>query len=190
MDEREKKWVVFVLLASLMVGTFVAVNRYWFYPHFSVHVPPPPRYTPPEDRPEIIKIRPFERTMKYITSQGHSAGTLFFPGRNPFLWKNELTRRQKKKPPPSAVEVPRLGMILISGTRRRALLDNSLVSEGEQYKGHLVEKIEKDGVILSGEYGRVRLFMPSHSLGPAGVEIVKAKNPNLKIHITSPGEKR
>jgi len=180
----ERKWVVFAVFVALIIALFVAVNKYWFYPSFKVHVTPPPRYKPPVDRPEIVKIRPFERTMKYITTQRNADGTTTITGRNPFLWKDELKKKEKRQPPPpppKIVTVPQLGMILVSGGKKRALLGNTLVGEGDSYEGHTVEKIEKDGVILAGDYGRVRLFMPRRSLGPPGAEILTAKNPNLEI---------
>ncbi len=193
----KRKAAVFGVLVLLMFAGFIAANKLWFYPNFIDKIPQPVVYTPPADNPRAVVIKPFEGTLKKIIQQGDSTGEGIGQageGRNPFLWKGELQPKAPKDPAKIAkqvqpVEIPRLGMIII-GHRKSVMLDDALVHPGETYGGHVIEDIGPDYVILSGDYGVLKISMLKKSFGDPKVEILKETNPNLLIMPVMSGKKQ
>lgn len=181
----EKKWAVFWVVIVLILIGFIATNKLWFYPQFTAKITRPPVYTRPADNPSDVSIEPFDVTLRQII-QEPEAVNIAGPTqtkRNPFLWKGELTpppppKRTKEVQP---VEIPRLGMIITGENSKTAMLDNSLVHPGDSYGGHVVESISSEFIILSGDYGVLKISMPPTSFGAAKVDILEEKNPNLLI---------
>lgn len=182
----EKKWILFGAGILLALIGFIAANKYWFYPTLTAQIAPPPGYTSPSDTPNIVVIKPFEGTLSKIIQQPDPTDIDPNPigtSRNPFLWHGELTpppppKKNKKVQP---VEIPRLGMIITGEDRQTVMLDNNLVHPGESYGGHVVESISPEFVILSGDYGVLKISMPQMSFGAPKVDILEEKDPNLLI---------
>ena len=181
----ERKWAVFGVLVLLTLISFIAVNKFWFYPYYAVQVQPPVPYTSPVDSINAVVIKPFAGTLRRIIQPDDSTGTGTAQkerNRNPFLWKGELdpnpVQTDKEIQP---VEIPRLGMIIIGEDTKTAMLNDTLVHPGESYGGHVVEEIASEYVILSGEYGVLRISMLDKSFGSPKVDILEATNPNLLI---------
>lgn len=181
----EKKWVVFGVLVLLVLIGFLAANKFYFYPYYSLHLQPLPAYTPPTEAVNAVVIKPFEGTLKTIMQQGDQAAENSPKGqRNPFLWQGELnpvvnTAVAEKKEQP--VEIPRLGMILVREGEKTAMLDGTLVHTGDTYAGHRIEAIEPEYVILSGGYGVLKISVQKKSFGVPQVDILEETNPNLLI---------
>ncbi len=185
----EKKWIIFAVMVLLVIGGFYAGNKFYFYPHFTVHLQPLPRYIPPKEIGPENPIKPFDVTIKKmrepigkekpINKTSVKTGT----ERNPFLWQGELTpkepvtRKKREKP----VTIPRLGMILIGQNIKSAMLDDTLVHRNDHYGGHVVEAIGPDYVILSGGYGVLKISVPEKSFGDPKIDILEETNPNLLI---------
>ncbi len=181
----EKKWAIFVVVIVLMFIGFMTMNKYWFYPEFSARIIPPPAFTSPADNPNIVLIKPFEGTLKKIIQEPEAVNIAgpTHTKRNPFLWQGELTPPPPKKKTKEVqpVEIPRLGMIITGENSKTAMLDNSFVHSGDSYGGHVVESISPEYIILSGDYGVLKISIPSTSFGAAKVDILEEKNPNLLI---------
>ena len=184
----ERKWVVFGALVLLIIAGFIAANKMWFYPNFIDRIQKPAVYTPPADIPKAVVIKPFEGTLVVMQKPDDSTGEDIDQagdGRNPFLWKGELQPKAIKPTGPKPkqvqpVEIPRLGMIII-GDGKSVMLDDTLVHPGETYGGHLIEDIGPDSVILSGDYGVLKISMLAKSFGEPRVDILEETNPNLLI---------
>lgn len=90
--------------------------------------------------------------------------------RNPFLWSRKVTKTKhknvKKQYKPA---VPNLGIISVSKNRKFATLNNVLVREGDKYGEHIVKLIKKNYIILSGDYGSVKLSVSNKLCGPVKV---------------------
>ena len=181
----EKKWAFFGAAIVVTIIGFIAANKYWFYPAFTSQIDHPPVFTSPADNPNIAVIKPFAETLNKIIQEpdvANISGTTEIE-RNPFLWLGELTppapQKTAKKVQP--VEIPKVGMIIIGENSKTAMLDNSMVHPGDTYGGHFVESIFSESIILSGEYGVLKISMPSVSFGAPTVDILEEKNPNLLI---------
>ena len=61
------------------------------------------------------------------------------------------------------------------------MLDDTLVHPGESYGGHVIEDIESEYVILSGDYGVLKISMLEKSFGAPRVDILETTDPNLLI---------
>lgn len=72
----------------------------------------------------------------------------------PALEETEGKGEQKQKPP------PRLTAILMSGSRRLAVIDERVVYEGDLFNGERIVRISADRVILRGSEGRRILRVP------------------------------
>jgi len=187
----EKKRVIFVVLVLLILCGFFLFNKFYFYPHFVVHLQQLPSYTPPKEIGPTNPIRPFGVTiskMRHSTQEENSnrrntSGIKSDEQRNPFLWEGELKPKKGviAKPKEQAVTIPRLGMILIGESQKSAILDNTLVHPGDRYSGHVVEDIGPDYVILSGGYGVLKISVPEKSFGDPKVDILEETNPNLLL---------
>ncbi len=182
----DRKWAVFGVVVLLVLVGFIAANKFWFYPKYTVQVQAPPLYTSPDDIPKVVLIKPFAGTLKEIIQQKDSKKGHAETGRNPFLWQGELQPKQEKDEPDPVipeqpVEIPRLGMIIIGSRGESAMLDDTLVHQGESYGGHVVEEIESKYVVLSGEYGVLKITMSATSFGEPTVDILEVTNPNLLI---------
>ena len=194
----ERKAVVFGVLVLLMFVGFIAANKLWFSPKFAVQIQPPVPYRSPADIPKAVVIKPFEGTLKKIIQEDDSAKIDTAQAekeRNPFLWKGELQPKALKAPAKIAkqvqpVEVPKLGMIIIGGNRKSVMLDETLVHPGEIYGGHVIRDIGPDYVILSDDYGVLKISMLKKSFGAPKVEILKETNPNLLIMPVISGKKQ
>ena len=184
----ERKGAVFGVFVLLMLVGFIAANKLWFYPNYTVQIQSPVLYTPPADVPKAVVIKPFEGTLKKIIQQDDSAEkdtAQAGKARNPFLWKGELQPKGPEAPVKigkqvQPVEIPRLGMIII-GEGKTVMLDDTLVHPGETYGGHVIENIGPDHVILSGDYGVLKISMLEKSFGAPKVDILEETNPNLLI---------
>ena len=185
----ERKWAVFVVLVLLMLVGFIAANKMWFYPNFIDKIQKPAVYTPPADIPKAVVIKPFAGTLKKIVQQDDSTGDgtdQAGEARNPFLWKGELQPKGPKAPAKitkkvQPVEIPNLGMIIIGDNNKLVMLDDTLVHPGDTYGGHIIEDIGPDYVILSGDYGVLKISMLAKSYGTPKVDILEETNPNLLI---------
>ncbi len=181
----EKKWALFGGVILLTLIAFIAANKYLLYPRLTAQVLPFPPYSSPIDNPNIVVIKPFEGTLNKIISDpvSDTASTITNPRRNPFLKPGELTptKKTEKAKKVQPVEIPRLGMIITGENNKTAMLDDSLVHTGETYGGHVVESISSEFIILSGEYGVLKISMLPTSYGLPKVEILEEKNPDLLI---------
>lgn len=185
----ERKWIFFGVFVLLILVGFIAANKLWFYPNFTVQIQPPVLYTSPADAPKAVVIKPFEGTLKEIIQQDDSAikdTDKAGKTRNPFLWKGELQPKDPEAPAEISkqiqpVEIPRLGMIIIGDNKKIVMLDDALVHPGETYGGHVIENIGSDYVILSGDYGVLKISMLAKSYGAPKVDILEETNPNLLI---------
>ncbi len=185
----DRKWAVFGVVVLLVLAGFIAANKFWFYPEYTVQIQAPPLYTSPDDIPKIVLIKPFAGTLKEIIHQDdlvNKNSADFANGRNPFLWQGELQPKQKDAGPEviipeQPVEIPRLGMIIIGSRGKSVMLDTTLVHKGESYGGHVVEEIESKSVVLSGEYGVLKISMSARSFGEPSVDILEVTNPDMLI---------
>ena len=130
--------------------------------------------------------RPFEKTLKSINAAGNikttPKTTKTGVQRNPFLWSGELKKKPAKGPKQKkTVTVPKLGMIIIGQQSKSVMLDGHRVAEGETFRGHRVDRISRKAVILSGEYGKIKISISGRSFGPPEVEILEARHPDMLI---------
>ncbi len=182
----KKAWIRFTILVVLIVLFFVLGNKLWFFPLFQANIQRPHPYRPPSDRPEVVTITPFEKTLKSINAakkeSAQDKGAQPTAERNPFLWQGELTKKPKGvAPKEQQVVIPKLGMIIIGQQARSVVLDGHRVAEGESYREHRVEKINPKSVILSGKYGKIKISISSRSFGPPKVEIIETRQPGLLV---------
>jgi hypothetical protein len=191
----DKKWVSLAVVIVLVSAAFFVGNKYWFSRKYTVQVNPLPSYKPPSDRPQITLIKPYEETLEQIKQPAttvESGGAENNSSRNPFLWPGELnppppakpivkTEEVKPKKEVKPVEIPSLGMIIAGENNKLAVLDGTTVREGDYYAGHKVEHIYPKYVVLSGDYGVLRIGMQSSSYGEPKVDILEVKNPDLLI---------
>ncbi len=183
----DKKWIFLVVFIVLLFAAFIAGNKYWFYPEYTTRITPPPSYSPPVDSPNSVIIKPYEGTLRKILEQSEVSGdtgkVMNGDTRNPFLKPGELDPPPPKPPGKviMSVEIPNLGMIITGGERKSVMLDGNLVREADHYGSHVVKRIESKSVILSGEYGELRIRMPSSSFGDPEVDILEKHSANLII---------
>lgn len=192
--EADKKWVVFGIAVLLVLAGFIAVNKYYFFPQYTVKILAPSPYLPPKDIPDIVLIEPFEGTLRKIIAPDPLEGKDALQAisdrekaRNPFLWLGELEPEKVKAPVARAkeikpVEIPKMGMIIVGEKGNSVMLDRTLVSLGESYGGHVIEDIQSGYIILSGDYGVLRISISERSFGAPKVDILEVNNPNLLIN--------
>ena len=186
----DRKWTVFGIVFLLVFVGFFAANKWWFYPKYTARIQLPTQYRSPNDIPKVVIIKPFEGTLKKIVQQNDTSignDDVAENERNPFLWKGELTPDDPPSPPPEKIkaekplEIPRLCMIIIGNSGKSVMLNDTLVRQGEKYGGHLIESIDSESVILSGDYGVLRMSMLQRSFGEPQVDILEVTNPDLLI---------
>lgn len=184
----DKKWIFFAVFIVLLFTTFIAGNKYWFYPEYTAQIIPGPAYSSPVDaaRGEIIK--PFEGTLKKIlekSDESDEAGDEE-TDRNPFIYGDRHVAEEPEQKPEKvikSVEVPNLGLIITGDEKKIAMLDGNIVREGDLYGDHVVEKIEPKHVDLSGVYGKLRLRMPSSSFRKPEVVIIEESVANVLFEL-------
>ena len=94
--------------------------------------------------------------------------------RNPFFWPEEKKQQvevkeiaaakpEPQKPAADEPEPPKpqLSMVLISAGRKQALLDDVFIKEGDMFHGYRVKSILDNEVILSGNFGDLRIVLGS-----------------------------
>lgn len=187
----DRKWVMFGIAMLFAVGCYVFANVYWFYPMYSVQVEPPPVYQSPKSGLRVgenIELFKVTRELMIEDQETNNEGLIGSGAdRNPFLWEGELQPEDPPKPlevdskPEQPLEIPKLSMILNSSSGKSAMLNETLVHQGESYAGHTVENIESDYIILSGEYGVLKISMLAKSFGECKVDILEVSNPDMLI---------
>lgn len=85
--------------------------------------------------------------------------------RNPFFWPEEKKQQVEIKETgkfetrKSERQKPQLSMVIVGEQRRKALIDDVFVSEGDMFHSYLVKRIAPNEVILSDDLGEFSIHL-------------------------------
>ena len=171
--------LIFGLALLVLVIGIAGANLYLVQPALVPELPKaviiPPEQTPAPAVDSNIVATTLEK-MKSMFPQKESEKD-FLPrrvGRNPFLWPGETTEIEKIKrqafskgavseKKTAEKKAPRLRMVIIGEKRKVALINDSLLHEGDRFNSDTVHRIKQEEVVLksaTGEEIRVPLSGP------------------------------
>ncbi len=163
-----QKVVTFLVVVVLLVAGLGAVNSYYVKPAMAPQMPMVEPLPSGGDKSPAVDANIVAATLENIRSvQTAQAKQEPFQARevsrNPFLWPGENVVQQDAAAPVAeadqAVEQqPKIvRLILIGQNKKVALINDEFVKEGAMFQGSVVQKIEKNAVVLRGASGSERL---------------------------------
>lgn len=165
----DKKILNFCLAIAVLLISFALINYFLIMPALSLKLPNIALLPSEQGSSAFFDTDIAATTLEKIKSMQTESDKLLqnsVIARNPFLWPEEKIGGE-----PEIIEVEieeiverkiekkknyKVSMIIIGEERNLAIIDGVFVSTGSRFDGKIVQRIEKNAVILKGKNGEIR----------------------------------